>query len=77
MDSTTQTTFSSRILLYQPGYQLKPVKGSSKVLDFDMFPRYYYALHTSMDVHTYIYSYIHTYHKSQIGAPLIMSRLPA
>jgi len=35
-------------LLYCSGYQLKPVKWLSKVLDYNMCPRYYYALHTSI-----------------------------
>jgi len=40
------------------------VKGSSKVLDFNTCPCYYYALHTS------IYTYIYMYRKSRIGTPL-------
>jgi len=37
--------FKYDILLEIPGYQLKPVKGSSKNLDINMCPRYYYASH--------------------------------
>jgi len=40
--------FKKDILLHVPGYQFKPVKGSSKVLDINKCPRYYYASHMSI-----------------------------
>jgi len=33
--------FQTGFLLHLPGYQVKPVKGSSKILDFNMCPCYY------------------------------------
>jgi len=41
MNSTTQQFFHN-FLLYRPVYQLKPVKGSSKVLDFNYIRPYTY-----------------------------------
>jgi len=43
------------------GYQLKPVKGSSNILDFNTCSRYYYASHMYIYIHTYIHTYIHMY----------------
>jgi len=56
MDSTTRQLFPIGL----PGYQLKQVKGSSKVLkvlDFNTCLRYYYALHVSIYIRTYIHLY--------------------
>jgi len=76
MDSTTSTTFSYVIfLLPLPGYQLKPVKESSKVPDFNTYLHYYYASRTSIYIYMYIYIYMCVYRKFQIDTPLIVSRL--
>jgi len=47
-DSTTRQLIQIGFLLYLPGYQLKLVKGSSKVLHFNMCPSYYYDSLTSI-----------------------------
>jgi len=39
--------FKWDFLHYLPGYRLKPVKGSSKVLDFNTCPHHYFGTRTS------------------------------
>jgi len=63
-DPTTQQLIEAGFLLVLPSYQ-QFIKGLSKVIDFKVFPCYYYALH--MSIYTYIYTYVYCRYVSQIS----------